>query len=443
MPAAKKQKPNDVATERTTDKKVSPNLYDFRAADAAQELGPWCAAAVLRELLRPRQTNNLLDTPGPPENKYADDCPDSAAIKKTPGAYITNPVAGVANGDPRGGDSEQHDSEMTDVFPVNKPAPITPEIQALNVALKEVARMLAQALPISKRLRLASSFALGEIDPAAHNFKVLLRHVISRVIDAIPSKLLDRELGLPPAAEVEELPSEAQQAKHGDQAHSKNKAEKESQAQQAKQATALDGDPEEEEEGRDRLPLFSHKVMTFVQHLLKYKDDVTKSKQAAYRSPEEAANQHWSAILFVTRKMTAMGLGAMFKHAPCLKAWRAATLVGYGGSVSASCLTSKAQHEVLQQLKAGELDIVISTAVAEEGLDVKQCQLVIRFDLPSTLLAFVQSRLVSQVNFQHPTVVAAAARLSGVPVVQGLTVKFEVTLDQAFHMGACLVLPQY
>ncbi len=43
-------------------------------------------------------------------------------------------------------------------------------------------------------------------------------------------------------------------------------------------------------------------------------------------------------------------------------------------------------------MKAGELDIVISTAVAEEGLDVKQCQLVIRFDLPSTLLAFVQSR---------------------------------------------------
>lgn len=112
------------------------------------------------------------------------------------------------------------------------------------------------------------SAALGEIDPAAHNFKVLLRHVISRVMDAIPSKLLDKELGLPSTAEVEEHPSEAQQAKHGDQAHSKDDAEK---AQQAKQATALDGDPEEEEEGRERLPLFSHKVMTFVQHLLKYK----------------------------------------------------------------------------------------------------------------------------------------------------------------------------
>ena len=68
---------------------------------------------------------------------------------------------------------------------------------------------------------------------------------------------------------------------------------------------------------------------------------MTKSKLAAYRTPEEAANQHWSAILFVTRKMSAMGLGALFKHAPCLKAWKAATLVGYGGSVAASCLTSK------------------------------------------------------------------------------------------------------
>jgi len=50
------------------------------------------------------------------------------------------------------------------------------------------------------------------------------------------------------------------------------------------------------------------------------------------------------------------------------------------------------QREVLKKMKGGELDIVISTAVAEEGLDVAQCQLVLRYDLPSTALAFVQSR---------------------------------------------------
>lgn len=50
------------------------------------------------------------------------------------------------------------------------------------------------------------------------------------------------------------------------------------------------------------------------------------------------------------------------------------------------------QREVLKKMKAGELDVVISTSVAEEGLDVAQCQLVLRYDLPSTALAFVQSR---------------------------------------------------
>lgn len=105
--------------------------------------------------------------------------------------------------------------------------------------------------------------ALNEIDPAAHNFKVLLRHVVSRVMDAIPSKLLDTELGIAPAAEVEEAPSDAQQAKQA----------------------GMDGDPEEVEEDRQRLPLFSHKVMTFVQHLLKYKVGL-QSKHLAFLSPE-------------------------------------------------------------------------------------------------------------------------------------------------------------
>lgn len=125
---------------------------------------------MLRELLRPRQNNNPFDGAagvgppgvGPPENKYTDDCPDAAAIKKTPAAYITNPVTGAAtaSGNAMGAEREDHDTEMTDVFPVKKLASITPEVQALNVALKEVARMLTHALPISKRLRLASSFGM-------------------------------------------------------------------------------------------------------------------------------------------------------------------------------------------------------------------------------------------------------------------------------------------
>ena len=99
-------------------------------------------------------------------------------------------------------------------------------------------------------------------------------------MDAIPSNLLNKELGVATTAEVQkEVSSDTQQAKTGDQAQSGDQVEKGSgpsdaqqagQAQQAKQA-GMDGDPEMEEEGRERLPLFSHKVMSFVQHLLNYK----------------------------------------------------------------------------------------------------------------------------------------------------------------------------
>ncbi len=41
--------------------------------------------------------------------------------------------------------------------------------------------------------------ALSQTDRAAHSSKVLLRHIVSRVLDAIPSKLLDQELGIKPA----------------------------------------------------------------------------------------------------------------------------------------------------------------------------------------------------------------------------------------------------
>ena len=54
------------------------------------------------------------------------------------------------------------------------------------------------------------------------------------------------------------------------------------------------------------------------------------------------------------------------------------------------CLQS--QKELLRQFRAGDLNCLVSTSVAEEGLDVRQCQLVVRHDLPSTLLAFIQSR---------------------------------------------------
>ena len=76
--------------------------------------------------------------------------------------------------------------------------------------------------------------------------------------------------------------------------------------------------------------------------------EVTASKLASYGSYEEAAKHQWSAILFVTRKMTALGLDALFRAAPGLKTWKAATLVGYGGNLGSTSSTSKASSTFQQ-----------------------------------------------------------------------------------------------
>eukprot|EP01038_Epipyxis_sp_PR26KG_P010334 gene10334-13884_t len=55
---------------------------------------------------------------------------------------------------------------------------------------------------------------------------------------------------------------------------------------------------------------------------------------------------------------------------------------------------SKQKHQLdtLIKFKSGKFNILFATDVAEEGLDVRACQLVINFDLPSTLKSFIQRR---------------------------------------------------
>lgn len=38
------------------------------------------------------------------------------------------------------------------------------------------------------------------------------------------------------------------------------------------------------------------------------------------------------------------------------------------------------------------MNLLVATNVAEEGLDIQTCCLVVRFDLPETVASFIQSR---------------------------------------------------
>jgi endoribonuclease Dicer len=55
-------------------------------------------------------------------------------------------------------------------------------------------------------------------------------------------------------------------------------------------------------------------------------------------------------------------------------------------------MTRKLQQEAVQSFRAGHVNVLVSTNVAEEGLDIQSCCLVIRFDLPKTPSSLIQSR---------------------------------------------------
>ena len=86
----------------------------------------------------------------------------------------------------------------------------------------------------------------------------MLCRIVGNTMDTLPRKLLDKELGIASSESTQQdaAAKQAQQPMETDD------------SQQAATAGDAESDLEDEE---DRLPLFSHKVMAFVQHLLQYK----------------------------------------------------------------------------------------------------------------------------------------------------------------------------
>jgi ERCC4-related helicase len=50
------------------------------------------------------------------------------------------------------------------------------------------------------------------------------------------------------------------------------------------------------------------------------------------------------------------------------------------------------QKKILENMQKKQYHIVVATAVAEEGIDIPECELVITFNPPSTVTALVQMR---------------------------------------------------
>lgn len=99
--------------------------------------------------------------------------------------------------------------------------------------------------------------------------------------------------------------------------------------------------------------------------------------------------EDFRAIIFVERVVTALVLPKVFAELPSLSFVKSATLIGHNNSQE---MRTSQMQDTIARFRDGRVTVLVATSVAEEGLDIRQCNVVIRFDLAKTVLAYIQSR---------------------------------------------------
>ncbi|KAF8379890.1 hypothetical protein HHK36_027355 [Tetracentron sinense] len=99
--------------------------------------------------------------------------------------------------------------------------------------------------------------------------------------------------------------------------------------------------------------------------------------------------EDFRAIIFVERVVAALVLPKVFAELPSLSFIKCASLIGHNNSQE---MRTCQMQDTIAKFRDGRVTLLVATSVAEEGLDIRQCNVVIRFDLAKTVLAYIQSR---------------------------------------------------
>ncbi|XP_060069486.1 antiviral innate immune response receptor RIG-I-like [Ylistrum balloti] len=107
----------------------------------------------------------------------------------------------------------------------------------------------------------------------------------------------------------------------------------------------------------------------------------------AYKKKEDSRG-----IIFVKTRDLVKAIESWMKDDRELRKLNPVKFVGAQASVEKGGMTKNEQVDVLQYFRDGHHKVIIATSVAEEGLDIQKCNLVIRYDYVTNEIAMVQSR---------------------------------------------------
>ncbi|KAF7336662.1 hypothetical protein MVEN_02101000 [Mycena venus] len=119
----------------------------------------------------------------------------------------------------------------------------------------------------------------------------------------------------------------------------------------------------------------------------------------AEKSETETHDESYSGLIFVERRESVLALAEVLSHHPETKdIFNVGCLIGASGSGFKHSVLDitrsfvKSQSDTLQDFQAGKKNLIVSTAVAEEGIDLQACGSVIRWDPPPNMPSWAQSR---------------------------------------------------
>ncbi|KAJ1080569.1 hypothetical protein NDU88_000764 [Pleurodeles waltl] len=87
-------------------------------------------------------------------------------------------------------------------------------------------------------------------------------------------------------------------------------------------------------------------------------------------------------------------------------------IIGAGSTSEFKPMTQNEQKEVINKFSIGKVNLLVATNVAEEGLDIKECNIVIRYETVTNEIAMVQAR--GRARADDSTYVLVASSRSGV-----------------------------
>ncbi|KAF9307431.1 Dicer-like protein 1 [Mortierella antarctica] len=112
------------------------------------------------------------------------------------------------------------------------------------------------------------------------------------------------------------------------------------------------------------------------------------------RVTSKALKDEFCGIIFVQRRDTAAALTILLQELEEFHdLLRVEVLAGHSeGNHALLNMTLKEQDAIITRFRNKEYNLLVSTSVAEEGLDIQPCNIVIRFDPVTTTTSYMQSR---------------------------------------------------